>query len=203
MAGIVAFRIITERRVSLPPVNRIAERGYPRPQQPRARNFEPESKAYRHTDMAAREIRAVHRSAAHRRGCDASAVRPGRSRLRALARPPIAPSVRRCRGCGNVSRRGRPRSGRARRPASLGPAERRAAGSRPPPPSPSSATTSWMFGSRSTVSNALKYDAGIGSSIRSRALPSGSSASIWTMMPTSSRRARRMVTDEAAAMDIS
>ena len=161
------------------------------------------SKPDRHADMAARKAEPLIKPLR----IDAGVMRQQFDQLasawRALPQPPIAPSARRCRGCGNGWRRGRPRSGRARRPASSAPAGCRAAGSRRQRPRrPRRPRAGYSDRARAARTPRNRIAAADLRSARA-APPSGSSASMATMAPTSSRRARRMVTSEMAAMTVS
>ena len=100
--------------------------------------------------MARAEIRAAHKTAAHRRGCDASAVRPACSPWRApratahcTSCSPM-PRLRQCAATRTSSIR--PREA----PCELRPGRMQSCRQPTTAPSPSSATTSWIFGSRSS-----------------------------------------------------
>ena len=169
----------------------------------RSRSNAARSKSHGHADMAARKSQPLVKSLR----IDAGVMRQQFDQLAApgcaLPRPPIAPAARRCRGCGNGWRRGHPRSGRARRPANSAPAGCRAAGSRPRRPRrPRRRRAGCSDRGRPSRTPRNRIAAADLRSARA-APPSGSSASMATMTPTSSRRARRMVISEMADMTIS
>ena len=202
MQAFVPARKIDGTPRCLSPVNRNRRAGTRRrhPRDHACNLARSSSEPHRHADMAAAQIRAAHKIAAHRRGCGASAVRPACSLLRAPRQPPIAPSARRCRGCGNAWRRGHPRSGRARRPASSSPAGCRAAGSRR---RRRRVLRDHELDVRIAVDLFERLEIGRRQRIfeplaRRRRADRRPASPRWCA--TSSRRARRMVTEEISAM---
>ena len=157
------------------------------------------SKSQRSSRHGSAEIPAACRTAAHRRGCDASTTRPACIPWPALPRPPIAPFARRCRGCGNALAT-RTSSIRAREaPCELSPGRMQSC--RQPTTAPS-LLRDHELDIRIAVERLECPEIGRRQRILDPFAPAAERIvrQHATMTPTSSRRARRMVTGDIAVI---